>query len=138
MTNVLRLYDWRDSNLQHYCYFKWKEFPDKTYICPVKPCTLILAIIVIVQSCMPCTDAFAMGSGNGKAEVSQSHGCQDPQDDLCSPFCQCGCCTGFAFMFHPSPAITPLPKVDPKHAEFYLSYIRSVSLPIWQPPQLIS
>jgi len=95
-----------------------------------------MAIIVIVQSCMPCADGFAMSSGKAKAEITKGHQGRGVQDDVCSPFCLCACCAGFSLIFHSLPSIAPAPVVCAQYTDFYLSDIRRVSLPIWQPPQL--
>jgi len=85
---------------------------------------------------MPCTDDLAVEQGIGRAEISRAHECQSKVNDWCSPFCQCACCAGFTFTFHSLPAIPSAPAADIQHAEHYISSIRSVSLPVWQPPQL--
>ena len=98
----------------------------------------VMAIIVIVQSCMPCTDVFAMSSGKAKVEIANGHGARGAQDDACSPFCLCACCAGFSLIFHSLPSIAPAPVVCAEYIEFYLSDIREMSLPIWQPPQFVA
>jgi hypothetical protein len=86
---------------------------------------------------MPCTDG-ANAMDKAKQEVVKASHQQDhPKTDACSPFCSCSCCSG-----------TPIPKVLGKlilvklefkkeYNYFYSSSIKGISLPIWQPPQLV-
>ncbi|MDO6430377.1 hypothetical protein Q4E93_07260 [Flavitalea sp. BT771] len=102
----------------------------------MKAFVFAMAFIVLIQSFMPCDDAFAMHD-NAKAAVSRAHNCPGtPQNDACSPFCQCACCAGFTIIFHSIPPIAPAPQICTGYTDFYLSDIREISLPVWQPPQL--
>lgn len=97
-----------------------------------------MALIVLMQSCMPCNDAFVMHN-SVKAEITKAHNCPGtPQNDACSPFCQCVCCAGFTLNFHSVPSIVSAPQMRVGYSEFYLSDIREIALPIWQPPQLVA
>ena len=112
--------------------------PGRLIFAVVKFFAFIMAVIVLIQSCMPCTDCFAMKPGNDRAVITSSHGHQGTQDDWCSPFCLCSCCAGFAFTAYSVPLIIPVSAVCVRHSAFYHSSIRSVSLPVWQPPQLVA
>ena len=95
-----------------------------------------MAIIVLVQSCMPCTDVFANKPVKASAEITKTRESKEANNECCSPFCQCACCAGFTFTFYPVPSITPVPEVCPQYTELNTRSIIEVSLPIWQPPQL--
>jgi hypothetical protein len=103
----------------------------------LKITAFILSIIVLVLSCMPCTDG---GNSMGKAKqevVKSSHQQDYPKTDACSPFCSCSCCSGV-----PIPKVLAklvLAKVEFKkqYYTFYSSSVKDVSLAIWQPPQLV-
>lgn len=101
----------------------------------------IMAFIVIWLSCLPCgDDAFAVNPGKLKTETVKKSNQQEGQNhtDACSPFCQCACCPGFS-VNHTLNTISTLPIICTKQFTSCLSSTPiNVSLPIWQPPQLIS
>jgi hypothetical protein len=95
-----------------------------------------MAILVLVMSVMPCTDANAMGR-KAKTEISkQLQPQQDNHPDDCSPFCSCSCCAGFSFN-HSIFSISILSPLNNYLSCFLPSGIIEVALPIWQPPQLV-
>ncbi|WP_460556884.1 DUF6660 family protein [Ferruginibacter profundus] len=106
----------------------------------MKILAFIMALMVLVLSCVPCMDgAFAMKNGNIKAEISKSTGNHNEHNDSdnCSPFCTCNCCTGFTFSINTFQAGTTV-FYAAKTIAFHLpSEISNIALPIWQPPQLV-
>ncbi|WP_218330750.1 DUF6660 family protein [Hydrotalea lipotrueae] len=103
----------------------------------MKIIAFILSIIVLVLSCMPCTDgANAMGNAK-QVVVKQSHQ-QDnhSKTDSCSPFCSCSCCSGTPIPQTLGKLVLFKPESTKKYNPFYSSFIEGVSLSIWQPPQL--
>jgi hypothetical protein len=98
----------------------------------------IMAILVIVLSCIPCKDfPFAMKAGKGKMELSKSSGGHSmDHPDACSPFCQCACCAGFPIN-HQFAEVKPLlPVYNEQYIAVYHASVVSISLPVWEPPQL--
>jgi len=101
-----------------------------------------MAVIVLALSCIPCMDsAYAMTNNAARIENSTSKNRQEQQhkgNDACSPFCTCNCCAGFAF----SPFLIKVQPIVHIAAKKYSSYLSSsaiaISLPVWQPPQLVS
>jgi hypothetical protein len=101
-----------------------------------------MAVIVLALSCIPCMDgAYAMTNNAATIENSTSKNRQEQQhkgNDACSPFCTCNCCAGFAF----SPFSIKVQSIVHVAAKKYSSYLSSsaiaISLPVWQPPQLVS
>ncbi|WP_431217099.1 DUF6660 family protein [Puia sp. P3] len=102
--------------------------------------SLIMAVIILIQSWMPCKDdVFAMKGDKTKTEISKTsrHNSQD-HSDTCSPFCQCACCAGFSFN-HMFGSVSTLEIKGDRHFTSYSpGNIIEISLPIWQPPQLLS
>ena len=102
---------------------------------------LIMAVIVLALSCIPCMDdAYAMNTNSITIETLTSNKNQQEQqhngNDFCSPFCTCNCCAGFAFSSS-SIKVQPIIHVTAKKYSSYLSSSAiAISLPIWQPPQL--
>lgn len=92
---------------------------------------------------MPCSDGDAMACErtHQSSNSSTPHSGQSDKDhmDLCSPFCQCSCCA-IAYAL-PIPAIEQaLPLKDFGTELFFAHYQQRpirISLPIWQPPQLV-
>lgn len=106
---------------------------------PMKFFAVIMAFLVLTLSCLPCADdAFAVNT-KANMEAIQQHNQQDNPDhnDACSPFCHCTCCAGFS-LNHNSAAVSDLVIFCNKSFASYLpDNIIEVSLPIWQPPQLV-
>ena len=103
----------------------------------VKFFAFILACMVLVLSCMPCTDCkSAEITKNIKTELAKPGTDKDTNHkDACSPFCHCGCCAGFSIN-HP---ITPFTSLTIVCSRIFSSYfpdkLIEISLPIWQPPK---
>ena len=103
----------------------------------------ILAILVLILSCLPCADVVAMPSakteqGSSIQQPLTQHSEDHKDVDLCSPFCHCACCAGFSIIY--SPVVIPqrihIP-IPQLHADFSSAEVIEISLPIWQPPQLV-
>ena len=98
----------------------------------------IMAVLVLVLSCMPCTDGAYANDHKASTTFSTPQNLpEDSDSDDCSPFCTCNCCAGFAIISY-SYQIGCLyfPSVE-KNAVHLPVCISEISLPIWQPPQLV-
>jgi hypothetical protein len=100
-----------------------------------------MAILVIWLSCLPCAD-FALAKKAVEFEksssVSERHNeSQDEHSDSCSPFCQCMCCAGFSITHSTAVLNEPVVRQNTHSASYVLTNIHEISLPIWQPPQLV-
>jgi hypothetical protein len=108
----------------------------------VKFSAFILAVIVLWFSSMPCKDDLAFGnSAKSAIELAKStqNDHQDNQSaDACTPFCTCSCCAGVSFKV----PLFSIPKIafnNSSKNSFYISTeIAEISLPVWQPPQLVA
>lgn len=87
---------------------------------------------------VPCSDVSFVEVNAKYESVKNTTDNNQNKTDECSPFCSCACCsvptvaqTLFALVFH-HPIVHPVYS-EYKHGEFI-----NVSIPIWQPPQLIS
>ena len=98
----------------------------------------IMAILVLALSVMPCADTNAMIGSHAKTELTQASPQQHNQSsDVCSPFCHCSCCAGFTIThFTSSFTIIPVP-VNKQLNSFLPSEVIDITLPVWQPPQLV-
>lgn len=103
----------------------------------------ILAITVMALSLMPCADLDELRiAEQHRQEAMHQAPCghdADPLRDLCSPFCHCSCCASFTVpqstIRIPSPSyVQPAPVV---FTGYRLQRLLSISLPVWQPPQLV-
>jgi len=105
----------------------------------MKLVAFILAVMVLVLSCIPCMDRESMTYSKGATpQFSKATNHQENSDtDSCSPFCSCNCCTGFTFKFQPY-QLVELVLLKAEKGTFILpSKISNIALPIWQPPQLV-
>lgn len=97
----------------------------------------IMAVLVLVLSCMPCSDTDAAHS-NERASVQAMH-TSNPlggKMDDCSPFCQCNCCAGFPLQSFSNSISLAIPETHITHSGFYNASISRIAIPIWQPPKL--
>ncbi len=88
---------------------------------------------------MPCADKDnVMNSVKAKVQLTKAASQQEnPQQDACSPFCQCNCCAGFS-VNHTIAAVTIIPSFESNALSCFLpSAVRELALPVWQPPQLV-
>lgn len=101
--------------------------------------TFIMAIMVLVLSCIPCAEAEAIASKNESKTLHIKK--SDTQNlpftsDICSPFCSCSSCLGFPITTTVSPSFSLLYTFGQKiYNAFYPQVISSISLSIWQPPK---
>src|SRR6186713_1661062 len=101
--------------------------------------TFILSTIIMFQSYLPCADGTEYAE-KAKSEIVKGSTQQKDKDheDACSPFCHCTCCAGFSINHFISRLnytdFTP----NRNFSHFLPSKIIEVSLPIWQPPQLVA
>lgn len=98
--------------------------------------TFILSLLVLTLGCMPCADADAFASKD-HVELTTSSEQGAEHTDICSPFCICTCCAGFSATHTFTGIKTFIPQQGACHIAYYIASLRKVSLPIWQPPQLI-
>jgi len=117
-------------------HFRSKIHFPALYLQPMKLFALIMGIIVLAVSCMPCLGgAFCIKNEKAKIEVSKSGSHQDKEDN-CSPFCICNCCAGF-FINHSFTSINILQINNCRNFVSYLpENITKISLPVWEPPRL--
>lgn len=99
----------------------------------------IMAIIVFALSCMPCKDGmYAMDRSKAKIENLKSQNQKEHgTNDACSPFCTCNCCAGFAFQFSAIKVENTVHVLAKVYSPGISSPAIAISLPIWQPPQLL-
>jgi hypothetical protein len=102
--------------------------------------SLILAVIVLFLNTFTCTDGLEHVRENSVEFSNCNHqSSHEEHKDTCSPFCQCACCAVTCIVydnlvFHPHYiAIFPSELVSLSRDESLLD----ISLPIWQPPQLL-
>ena len=103
--------------------------------------SLLMAMLILILSCLPCADVDAMPTPSVHSEITKSSQQQHQEHqgkDMCSPFCHCACCSTFSVVNVP----LSLPQhVEAVEAPIYASAIPDevieISLPVWQPPQLV-
>lgn len=100
--------------------------------------TFIMAFIVFFASVIPCADSVGAVNNNQTVEISKNHQPALPGDsDLCSPFCICTCCAGFTYSAYALNIKHVKPGMSANTPLYVAEKISSISLPIWQPPQLL-
>ncbi|MBO9562572.1 MAG: hypothetical protein J7621_07355 [Niastella sp.] len=100
----------------------------------------LMAIVIMVVSCAPCKDSSSMPKvGKSQSTLAQDNG-HDHEGgaDDCSPLCTCACCSAHSC---PQSFITATGisvEANVSHSSSYNGSLISISLPIWQPPQLLA
>lgn len=97
----------------------------------------MLNVIVLLQSFMPCADSGIISDRSilvlGRADNHQKE--SDHTDD-CAPFCHCTCCAGFSVNHTIANVQTTPFRYNRSLFSIYSFNLLSISLPVWQPPQL--
>ena len=103
---------------------------------PMKFFAFIMACIVLALSVMPCADQDSGPDGKANFHASSSSHKDNPQQDNCSPFCQCNCCAGFS-VNHFITVADPLRVLTGNPTALFIqSVVRQTSASIWQPPRV--
>ncbi|HEX5152847.1 MAG TPA: DUF6660 family protein [Parafilimonas sp.] len=99
----------------------------------------IMAFLVLALSIMPCADiGMSANEGNAKTQIKESNQQKEnPQQDDCSPFCQCNCCAGFSVNHFIASIQAVTIYSEPSRTAHLPCELIEISLPIWQPPQLV-
>lgn len=101
---------------------------------------IIMSIYLMALSNMPCADMEVNSAMHKTAQFSsEENHSHDKDNDLCSPFCTCNCCS-VQILSYQTPIIFEFPKVcdlisialPSYNSVFASNFYRS----IWQPPQL--
>ncbi|WP_414693525.1 DUF6660 family protein [Pedobacter sp.] len=99
----------------------------------MKLVSFVLAILVLVLSAAPCCkNNCCIDDKTAQKTSSHDNNC----NGNCSPFFACGNCSGFSINFQLEEIKAPLLQQPPQHFAQYIDRLTTVSLPIWQPPQL--
>ncbi len=93
---------------------------------------LIISILFLWMNAIPCADA---GLDKSETSISAPETGGDNDDDACSPFCNCSCCSSFSIPVHQ--IFESITKISASGYSLIGSdKLFEISLPIWQPPQL--
>ncbi|RTY67134.1 DUF6660 family protein [Flavobacterium sp. LB2P53] len=103
----------------------------------MKLTNIILSIVLLLLSCMPCADKDQIGSFEKVTEIHNAK--QNQNKDACSPLCVCNCCgcQGFAYnticVYNLFSVKTIIDKKTPAYKSILTSNFYGS---IWQPPQI--
>ena len=106
----------------------------------MKAIVFFMALYILVLGAVPCSDMHnKCNTENSKTELTQNHDHQQDQDDNCTPFCTCACCSAsvIAVDFAPFKLKNPTvfhisEKVSLRNFTFISNFFGS----IWQPPKI--
>jgi len=71
-----------------------------------------------------------------KYEVTKQSQDNSDHNDACSPFCICSCCAGFSINHTLTSFSFVIERPTRSYSEAITAKTNSLSLPVWQPPQL--
>ncbi len=101
--------------------------------------TLIFCFVLMLQAILPCPDSISCFKIENDGICRDDAGSEEKSDHekMCSPFCQCACCSCIAtpqrIAYHIQSYITLSPR---EYADVYVVNLREVFIPIWQPPKI--
>lgn len=98
----------------------------------------IVAVLLLLQSLKPCSDAFNEDHKDDVA-IENNHNHSDDFDDSCSSLCICTCC-GIAITFIPLERFKMneiIVNSSEERTSYYSKYTFNTLSNIWQPPKLI-
>ncbi|MET4080232.1 hypothetical protein ABIB40_000172 [Pedobacter sp. UYP30] len=84
----------------------------------------------------PCADNFSVGEKLHTENVEKTVNHQHQNQDECSPFCSCACCSVRAISKNNNHFAFHLQQENAKDAQKLSSKPIDISISIWQPPQL--
>jgi hypothetical protein len=97
---------------------------------------LLLALLVLGLSLVPCADAHELANAAQGKETTKTHSKQAGHNESCSPFCHCACFEGFSIN-HEFAEVISQPLIHAtQYNSSYIPDILDISLPVWQPPHL--
>jgi hypothetical protein len=105
--------------------------------------SFILAFVILGFSLLPCGDAKAMTMNvNEPTTQGLNTNTREQHDtehqDNCPPQCICNCCSVTSFFHYSTITVAATPIENQiNHVSRYSGSLISLSLPVWQPPQLI-
>lgn len=109
----------------HLYYMRWK--------------TTILLIYILGLLAVPCSDVYNSCEDTPSNQTELTHSHSDDNDDHCTPFCQCSCCSVSALKFTFKLPEFNLPQQLISVRNVVLRDCQVISLysgSIWQPPKL--
>ncbi|QNK63447.1 hypothetical protein H7F33_02745 [Pedobacter sp. PAMC26386] len=92
-------------------------------------------VLVLALNLVPCGDAMSVL--NRSTQIEKAHH-SERNNDNCSPFCNCACCSTASIIKDVLVIVTPFADHIPVLPAHLSGKFITVDLPIWQPPQLIS
>jgi hypothetical protein len=98
----------------------------------------IFSIYLIVISCLPCADLEVNKLSNSSQEIASNDDRHShDSNDVCPPFCVCGCCGSQVFVNYAHYNFSNLKIIITKKTPEYQSLLTSTYFgSIWQPPQI--
>lgn len=98
----------------------------------------VMAILILGLSGLPCRDGNAKESVSQNISTHEDDHQDDAHEDSCSPLCTCSCCSVVTNYYSSISVDIIAFENHIEHLSFYSGSLINLSLPIWQPPQLLS
>ncbi|MFD2068901.1 DUF6660 family protein [Pontibacter silvestris] len=100
----------------------------------MKVLTIILIILVVALSVLPCCMAGSCSDNEVKTEQTDNH---DNGVDTCSPFYSCATCVGFTVSSSSLESVQPFRLFKSSYfAHYKQRTFTQYYHPIWQPPKI--
>nr|WP_298152272.1 DUF6660 family protein [Flavobacterium sp.] len=98
-----------------------------------------MSVIIIALSGMPCADGAPSFNKSPQTVQSDSNSHTNHDNDACSPFCVCNCCTGIGFFEVKQPASADIfvsALIEKQLPQYTSTLFANFQHSIWQPPKI--
>lgn len=97
----------------------------------------ILALYMLVLSCLPCNDSTECSNNSDTSIVAGAqHSDHSNHPENCTPFCSCACCGIHITQLSEAIFIAAPHQLITQHSLYKPAYIPATYYNIWQPPRL--
>jgi hypothetical protein len=108
----------------------------------MKLLTVILSIYIFTLSAIPCVDVEIGSAGHSTVTHSsekENHS-HNKENDLCSPFCICNCCSNVTLTYVPTITYdfqNQFEEIKTSNSFYTSAFHSNFYGSIWQPPQIV-
>lgn len=95
-------------------------------------------LLILAMNFKPCADEIILDNVDHiEIVIKKANDHTHNEKDDCSPFCYCACCSVRSYSEKELVTTLFLPQIIVQKPSFLSGHPHQVSLPIWQPPQLV-
>jgi len=96
----------------------------------------LLAIYMLALVFMPCKDSCDSEQHHAITTIQSAQEHHEAENDICSPFCTCNCCSTSVVVSSAVAITTFFPPADKDFPVYNAPFFSSITADHWQPPKL--